>query len=85
MKKEVKLPSIISTPLTLSIKYLYQDLRQSYLEIQHREKAAREEAKLYQKQMHEDRENSRIAVENMKRELNETKVRIMDECSIVSV
>lgn len=51
------------------------DLRQSYLEIQHREKAAREEAKLYQKQMHEDRENSRVAVENLKRELNETKVR----------
>ncbi|KAL4237525.1 hypothetical protein ACF0H5_002239 [Mactra antiquata] len=51
------------------------DLRQSYLEIQHREKAAREEVKLFQKQLQEERDNSRTAVETLKRELNEAKVR----------
>lgn len=42
--------------------------------MQHREKAAREEAKLIQKQLHEERDNSRVAVETLKRELNEAKV-----------
>lgn len=51
------------------------DLRQSYLEIQHREKAAREESKLIQKQLQDERDNSRVAIETLKRELNEAKVR----------
>ncbi|XP_052271095.1 centrosomal protein of 128 kDa-like [Dreissena polymorpha] len=51
------------------------DLRQSYMEIQHRERAAREEIKLITNKLHEERENSRIAVETLKRELNEAKVR----------
>ncbi|XP_053404304.1 centrosomal protein of 128 kDa-like isoform X3 [Mercenaria mercenaria] len=52
-----------------------QDLRQSYIEMQHREKAAREESKLVQKQLQDERDNSRVAVETLKRELNEAKVR----------
>ncbi|XP_060585610.1 centrosomal protein of 128 kDa-like isoform X2 [Ruditapes philippinarum] len=52
-----------------------QDMRQSYIEVQHREKAAREECKLIQKQLHDERDNSRVAVETLKRELNEAKVR----------
>ncbi|XP_052769527.1 centrosomal protein of 128 kDa-like isoform X2 [Mya arenaria] len=51
------------------------DLRQSYMEIQHRERAAREEIKLFTNKLHEERENSRNAVETLKRELNESKVR----------
>ncbi|CAG2208568.1 CEP128 [Mytilus edulis] len=34
-----------------------QDLKQNYIEMQHREKAARDEAKLYQRQLHEEKEN----------------------------
>ncbi|KAK3591274.1 hypothetical protein CHS0354_004321 [Potamilus streckersoni] len=51
------------------------DMRQNYIELQHREKAAREENKLYQHQLNEERENSHINIENLKRDLNEAKVR----------
>lgn len=33
--------------------YFFKDLKQNYIEMQHREKAARDEAKLYQRQLHE--------------------------------
>ena len=45
------------------------------MEIQHRERAAREENKLITNKLHEERDNSRNAVETLKRELNESKVR----------
>ncbi|XP_078313531.1 uncharacterized protein LOC111129851 isoform X4 [Crassostrea virginica] len=52
-----------------------QDMRQSFIELQHREKAAREESKLYQRQLNDERENHHVALEAVKRELNEAKVR----------
>ncbi|XP_078313529.1 uncharacterized protein LOC111129851 isoform X2 [Crassostrea virginica] len=51
------------------------DMRQSFIELQHREKAAREESKLYQRQLNDERENHHVALEAVKRELNEAKVR----------
>ncbi|XP_063426334.1 centrosomal protein of 128 kDa-like isoform X3 [Mytilus trossulus] len=52
-----------------------QDLKQNYIEMQHREKAARDEAKLYQRQLHEERENHQEQIESVKQELSEVKVR----------
>ncbi|XP_052107003.1 centrosomal protein of 128 kDa-like isoform X2 [Mytilus californianus] len=51
------------------------DLKQNYIEMQHREKAARDEAKLYQRQLHEERENHQEQIESVKQELSEVKVR----------
>lgn len=51
------------------------DLRHNFVELQHREKAAREEVKIYQRQLAEERESHHNAVENIKQELNEVKVR----------
>lgn len=51
------------------------DLKQNYVEMQHREKASRDEAKLYQRQLHEERENHQEQLETVKLELNEVKVR----------
>ena len=51
------------------------DLKQNYVEMQHREKASRDEAKLYQRQLHEERESHQEQVETVKLELNEVKVR----------
>ncbi|XP_061174035.1 centrosomal protein of 128 kDa-like isoform X4 [Saccostrea echinata] len=52
-----------------------QDLKQNFIELQHREKAAREESKMYQRQLNDERENHHVALEAVKRELNEVKVR----------
>lgn len=52
-----------------------QDMRQNFIELQHREKAAREESKMYQRQLNDERENHHVALEAVKRELNEAKVR----------
>lgn len=51
------------------------DMRQNFIELQHREKAAREESKMYQRQLNDERENHHVALEAVKRELNEAKVR----------
>ncbi|XP_061174033.1 centrosomal protein of 128 kDa-like isoform X2 [Saccostrea echinata] len=51
------------------------DLKQNFIELQHREKAAREESKMYQRQLNDERENHHVALEAVKRELNEVKVR----------
>lgn len=51
------------------------DLKQNYIEMQHREKAAREESKLYQRQLHEERDSHQEQLEAVKLELNEVKVR----------
>ncbi|XP_060079570.1 centrosomal protein of 128 kDa-like [Ylistrum balloti] len=51
------------------------DLRHNFVELQHREKAAREEVKIYQRQLAEERESHHNTVENIKQELNEVKVR----------
>ncbi|XP_056023119.1 centrosomal protein of 128 kDa-like isoform X5 [Ostrea edulis] len=52
-----------------------QDMRQNFMELQHREKAAREESKMYQRQLNDERENHHVSLEALKRELNEAKVR----------
>ncbi|XP_056023118.1 centrosomal protein of 128 kDa-like isoform X4 [Ostrea edulis] len=51
------------------------DMRQNFMELQHREKAAREESKMYQRQLNDERENHHVSLEALKRELNEAKVR----------
>lgn len=51
------------------------DMRQNFIELQHREKAAKEESKMYQRQLNDERENHHVALEAVKRELNEAKVR----------
>ncbi|XP_041351811.1 centrosomal protein of 128 kDa-like [Gigantopelta aegis] len=51
------------------------DFRQMVLELQHREKAAKEESDIYKRQLLEERNNHQKLLESMKIELNEAKVR----------
>ncbi|KAK7505560.1 hypothetical protein BaRGS_00003305 [Batillaria attramentaria] len=52
-----------------------QDLRQKVVELQHREKAAKEEADLYKRQLYEERNGLTKGYDSLKLELNEAKVR----------
>ncbi|XP_055879719.1 centrosomal protein of 128 kDa-like isoform X2 [Biomphalaria glabrata] len=51
------------------------DLMQAVVELQHRERGAREEVELYKKQLHQERNGLSKDYETLKQELNEAKVR----------
>ncbi|XP_076442634.1 uncharacterized protein LOC143281329 isoform X2 [Babylonia areolata] len=51
------------------------DLRQKLIELQHREKAAKEETEIYKKQLYEERNGLAKGYDSLKLELNEAKVR----------
>ncbi|KAH9496171.1 hypothetical protein Btru_012200 [Bulinus truncatus] len=51
------------------------DLMQAFVELQHRERGAREEVELYKKQLHQERNGLSKDYETLKQELNEAKVR----------
>ncbi|XP_067680237.1 centrosomal protein of 128 kDa-like isoform X1 [Haliotis asinina] len=51
------------------------DLKQKLVELQHREKAAKDEAELYKRQLFQERSGHQHGMESIKIELNEAKVR----------
>ncbi|KAL8589790.1 hypothetical protein ACOMHN_020793 [Nucella lapillus] len=51
------------------------DLHQKLIELQHREKAAKEETEIYKRQLHEERNGLVKGYDSLKLELNEAKVR----------